>query len=178
MKLDYIEDLIDRENINLIDTYLEDTTGAYINYDKINVILYDSTKLETTNEKKETLAEELGHYYTDSTYKFTSSKEFIDLFMKSQTAKFFDLPYDRTQWMGEENLLYDVLEENKNLPQGKLYDPESLFWIGYTYRYWHFLTNQESKVISQKCNAEMMHALYPAYHTLDCKQAVIRILEA
>ena len=78
MKLDYIEDLIDRENINLIDTYLEDTTGAYINYDKINVILYDSTKLETTNEKKETLAEELGHYYTDSTYKFTSSKEFID----------------------------------------------------------------------------------------------------
>ena len=37
-----------------------------------------------------------------------SSKEFIDFYMQSQTAKFFDLLYDRTQWMGEENLLYDV----------------------------------------------------------------------
>lgn len=59
MNLDYIEDLINRENINLIDTYLEDTNGAYINYNKLNVILYDSSKLNSSIEKKETLAEEL-----------------------------------------------------------------------------------------------------------------------
>ena len=39
MNIEYIEDLIYRENINLIDTYLEDSSGAYINYNKINLIL-------------------------------------------------------------------------------------------------------------------------------------------
>lgn len=63
MNLDNIEDLIDKENINLIDTYLEDTSGAYINYNKLNIILYDSSKFNNSCEKKETFAEELGHYY-------------------------------------------------------------------------------------------------------------------
>ena len=77
MNLDYIEDLINRENINLIDTYLEDTSGAYVNYDKLNIILYDSTKITSANAKKEVLAEELGHYYYDATYKFNSDLQFI-----------------------------------------------------------------------------------------------------
>lgn len=59
MNIEYIEDLIYRENINLIDTYLEDSSGAYINYNKINLILYDSSKLNNSIEKKETFAEEL-----------------------------------------------------------------------------------------------------------------------
>ncbi len=77
MNLSYIEVLIDRENINLIDTYLEDTSGAYVNYDKLNIIMYDSSKLLSSNEKKEVLAEELGHYYYDATYKFNSDLQFI-----------------------------------------------------------------------------------------------------
>ena len=77
MKLDYIEDLIEREKINLIDTYLEDTSGAYVNYEKINVILYDSSKLKSSMRKKETLAEELGHYYYNATYKFDSYLQLI-----------------------------------------------------------------------------------------------------
>ena len=80
--------------------------------------------------------------------------------------------------MGEENLLYDVMEENPKLSTGNTYDSESLFWIGYTYRYWHFLTNDNSESIVKKCNAEMMHTLYPSYHTLDCTQAIERIIEA
>ena len=135
-------------------------------------------KFHTLSQFERQLCAIQGKMFELSAKKNLSSKEFIDIYMKSQTAKFFDLPYDRTQWMGEENLLYDIMEEASNLPQGDLYDTESLFWIGYTYRYWHFLTNQTSKEIGQKCNAEMMHALYPAYHTLDCKQAIIRILEA
>lgn len=77
MNLEYIEDLINSENINLIDTYLQDTAGAYVNYEEIYAILYDSKKLETSYKKKEVLMEELGHYYTDSTYKFTSDREFV-----------------------------------------------------------------------------------------------------
>lgn len=78
MTLDYIEDLISKEKINLIDTYLEDTEGAYINYDKINAILYDSSKIKNSIDKKEILTEELGHYYFDATYKFTSNKNSIE----------------------------------------------------------------------------------------------------
>ena len=77
MNLEYIEDLINRENIYLMETYLEDTAGAYINYDKLNVILYDNSKLNSSIEKKEILAEELGHYYYSATYKFNSDLQFI-----------------------------------------------------------------------------------------------------
>lgn len=59
MNIEYIEDLIYRENIYLINTYLEDSAGAYVNYDKLNVILYDNSKLNNSVEKKEAFAEEL-----------------------------------------------------------------------------------------------------------------------
>ena len=49
MNIDYIEDLINRENINLANTYLEDSAGAYINYKKLNVIIYDTTVKSTIN---------------------------------------------------------------------------------------------------------------------------------
>lgn len=78
MNLEYIENLIYREKINLIDTYLEDTSGAYINYNKLNTILYDNSKLNSSIDKKIVFAEELGHYYTDATYKFDSDPVFIE----------------------------------------------------------------------------------------------------
>lgn len=77
MNLDYIEDLIERENIYLKNTYIEDSEGVYVNYRKINAILYDSSKIETSNKKKQILAEELGHYYYDATYKFDSDLNLI-----------------------------------------------------------------------------------------------------
>lgn len=134
--------------------------------------------LHTLSQFERQLCAVQGKMFELSAKKNLDSIEFINFYMQSQTAKFFDLPFDRTQWMGEENLLYDVMEENPNIKTGTTYDSESLFWIGYTYRYWHFLTKQDSKSIVQKCDAQMMHTLYPAYHTLDCKQAIERILEA
>lgn len=77
MNIEYIEDLIERENINLIDTYLEDASGAYVNYEKLNIILYDRSKIDSSCKRKEILAEELGHYYYDATYKFNSTFELI-----------------------------------------------------------------------------------------------------
>ena len=77
MNIEYIEKIIARENIDLIDTYLENADGAYINYEKLNMILYDSSKLENSYKKKQVLAEELGHYYYDATYKFDSSIQLV-----------------------------------------------------------------------------------------------------
>ena len=59
MNLEKIESLIERENINLIDTVLEDTSGAFVNYDQLNLILYDSKQIYNSTEKKQILSEEL-----------------------------------------------------------------------------------------------------------------------
>ena len=147
--------------------------------EKENILMNSSeNNLHTLSQFERQLCAVQGKMFELSASKNLASKDFIDAYMQSQTVEFFDLPYDRTQWLGEENLLYDMMEENPNLKQGNIYDSESLFWIGYTYRYWHFLTNQKSKEIGKICNAEMMHTLYPAYHTLDCTHAIERILEA
>ena len=107
MKLEYIEDLIDRENINLIDTYLEDSTGAYINYNKVNAIIYDGSKIDNSLKKKEILAEELGHYYYDATYKFNSDKQFIS--KQEYKAK----KYAYNILIPFENLKLAILNRNK-----------------------------------------------------------------
>ena len=99
MNLEYIEEIIDREKIDLIDTYLENTAGAYINYEKINIIMFDSSKTENSLKKKEVLSEELGHYFTDSTYKFTSS---LDLVSKQE--------YRAKKWSYYTLIPYEKLE--------------------------------------------------------------------
>lgn len=78
MKLDLIEDMIYKEKINLLNTYLENTSGAYIHYEKINAILYDNSKLNNNISKKQVFMEELGHYYTNATYTFYSDSNYIN----------------------------------------------------------------------------------------------------
>ena len=120
-----------------------------------------------------------GRLFENSIKEGFNSEIFIDSFMNSKTASYFDLPFDRTQWGGEENLLYDLMEETQgSIQKGITYSTESMFWIGYLYRYWHLLTGQSSKKISSICNAKMMNTLFPAYHTLDCFTAIERIIEA
>ena len=77
MNLEYIEEIIEREKINIVDTYLEDANGSFVNYGKLNIIMYDSSKNKNSLRKKEVLAEELGHYYMNATYKFSSSLNLV-----------------------------------------------------------------------------------------------------
>ncbi len=68
MKLDNLYDLAEKENIKVYDWHIEDANGIYINIDKINAIALNYDELGTYIEEKQTLAEELGHYYMDATY--------------------------------------------------------------------------------------------------------------
>lgn len=70
MKLDLnkLYDLAETENIRIYDWHIEDCTGIYINYDKLNAIALNYDEFGTYIEEKCTLAEELGHYYYDATY--------------------------------------------------------------------------------------------------------------
>lgn len=100
------------------------------------------------------------------------SKPFIEGFMNSDVAAGLDMPFHRYQWMGEEYML-EELKDMIPLPTGgEVYPNEALYWIGYLYRYWHFLTGESSKDIYQQANAEKMQLVYPGYHTLSCEMAI------
>lgn len=125
-----------------------------------------------------------GKMFELSIKKGFASENFILKFMNSKTAAFFDLPFDRTQWLGEESLLLDLIEECGELQKCRektdncFFSIESIFWIGYIYRYWHFLTGESSSQIVRKCEPKVMNAIFPSYHTLDCRMAIERILES
>ena len=78
-----------------------------------------------------------------------SSAEFIKVYMKSATAKALDSTYNRMQWAGEEYLLEEVIDEagDRFEKPGEVYPEELIYWIGYIYRYWHYVTGESSKEI-------------------------------
>lgn len=105
-------------------------------------------------------------------------KDFIEKFMNSKTAKALDETYDRLQWAGEEYLLEELNEEVGDFQQGGVtYSNETMYWTGYTYRYWHYYTGESSAVIYQIAPAETMATGYLGLHTLDVAMAIDRLKE-
>ena len=68
MKLENLYDLAEKENIKIYDSHIEVSDGIFMNIDKINAIALNYDELGTYIKEKQTLAEELGHYYMDATY--------------------------------------------------------------------------------------------------------------
>lgn len=106
-----------------------------------------------------------------------NSRAFIETFMNSETAAYFDLPYDRLQWAGEEYILDNVLDETAIPKDGEIFPNEVLFWTGYIYRYWHFLTGETSREIYKKADAQVMNETYLGFHTLDNEMAIENLTE-
>lgn len=77
MNLEKLYEISEKEKIKIYDWYIEDCNGIYLNYDKINAIALNYDEIGTYIEEKCTLAEELGHYYSDATYKLNSDFQLI-----------------------------------------------------------------------------------------------------
>lgn len=102
-----------------------------------------------------------------------NSEQFIKQFMTSSLAKELDSTYNRMQWAGEEYLLEEFADRCPNAPKdGKLYHNEVLYWAGYVYRYWHFLTGESSKDIYKQAPAETMNTNYLMFHCMDTDLAI------
>ena len=102
-----------------------------------------------------------------------NSEQFIKQFMTSSLAKELDSTYNRMQWAGEEYLLEEFADRCPNAPKdGKLYHNEVLYWAGYVYRYWHFLTGESSKDIYKQAPAETMNTNYLMFHCMDTELAI------
>lgn len=112
-----------------------------------------------------------GKLFELSGKKGYSSEKFIRSFMQSKVAESLDALYDRLQWAGEEYIL-EELNDEVALEYGQTYNRESLYWIGYTYRYWHYYTGESSKEIFKTADGKTMDLCWLGYHTYDVPMAI------
>lgn len=108
------------------------------------------------------------------------SEKFIKTFMRSAVAEGLDSDFDFTQWAGKEYLLERLEDEYPEgcIRTGNVFDGDTLYWIGYIYRYWEFYTGESSKKIYRTADAKLMNSMYLGFHTLDIEMAIERLRES
>ena len=103
-----------------------------------------------------------------------SSAEFIKVFMKSVTAKALDSSYNRMQWAGEEYLLEEVIDEagDRFEKPGEVYPEELIYWLGYIYWYWHYVTGEASKEIYKQAPVKVMKQKYARLYMMTPEEVI------
>ena len=107
-----------------------------------------------------------------------SSKIFIRRFMNSKLAK----RMDSVGFMFDSLDIPDAIKELEAQYGVSSYgmekfNEEELYWIGYIYRYWAYVSGKSSKQIYKIIKPEQLRKLYFPYHSLDPLQAIERIME-
>ena len=126
------------------------------------------------NEIQLKLCDIQGRLFELSVDRKFGSAGFIKVFMNSETAKALDSTYNRMQWAGEECLLEEVVEAagDKLSEKEEVYSKDVIYWIGYIYRYWHYYTEESSKVIYKQATVETMKRNYLMFHTMAPEVAI------
>lgn len=108
------------------------------------------------------------------------SETFIKVFMTSSIAAELDKDFHHMQWAGKEYIMASLEDEygDKLTKDGPIYDLETLYWAGHTYRYWHFLEKESSKAIYKQAPAKTMQTVYLMYHTMSSKMAIQRLKDS
>jgi len=103
----------------------------------------------------------------------------VKAFMLGEIAKNLDSEYNRMQWAGEEYLLEELVATcgDKLAPKKENFSKDVLFWIGYVYRYWHFLTGEDSNKIYKQAPFKTMNVNYLMFHTMDVEMAIYDLKE-
>lgn len=102
-----------------------------------------------------------------------SSYSIIKAFMNSNAA--FRIDMDGI--IDSSNIIYE-LSNNRLVYKGNVkIDPDIIYWIGYIYRYWVYVFEENSKNVYSIIQSKELEKLFGPYHTLDPKVAIERILE-
>lgn len=111
-------------------------------------------------------------------YKNVGSLLFIKRFVYSETAKKFDDLSIINQIFSPDEELKKINSNKQPKKIGKRFDKNTLFWIGYIYRYWAYTYEESSINIYKMILPTKLAKFYEIYHTLDPKKAIERIIEA
>ena len=125
------------------------------------------------------LCEMQAQLFVYSQEKGYASEAFIKAFMNSDIATDLDMPFNHMQWAGTHYLMSRMEEEHADeLARGECYDTETLYWMGYLYRYWHIYTGESSREILKQASAKTMRIVYLMYHTMSPEMAIDRLKES
>ena len=108
-----------------------------------------------------------------------SSNIFIRRFMLSDLAKRMD----------KEGFLFDAIDVTDALQEieiqfgpsdyGKIkFEREELYWTGYIYRYWAYITKKSCKQLYKVIKPDELRKMYYPYHSLDPELVIERIQES
>lgn len=127
-----------------------------------------------------TLCDTQGQLFELAAERGYSSEAFIKAFMTSQVSADMDKEFHHVQWAGRAYILSRMEDElgEQLAKDGEIYDKETLYWIGYIYRYWNFYTGESSKEIYKQAPTKTMNVVYLMYHTMSPEMAIDRLKEA
>ena len=126
------------------------------------------------NELQLKLCDIQGRLFELSADRSYGSANFVKVFMTSEVAKALDSTYNRMQWAGEEYLLEELeaIADGKLIKGGEVYSKDTLYWMGYLYRYWHYFTNESSGAIYKQAPVGTMKRNYLMFHTMAPELAI------
>lgn len=127
-----------------------------------------------------TLCDTQGKLFELSGKRGYDSESFIKTFMTTDISKDMDKDFHHVQWAGKEYIMSRMEDENSDAidSNGFVFDNETLYWIGYIYRYWNIYTGESSKEIYKQAPAKTMQTVYLMYHTMSPELAIDRLKES
>lgn len=126
------------------------------------------------------LSDMQGQLFEMSIEKGLDSEIFVKAFMLSDIANDLDSEFNHMQWAGKEYIMERILDELKEHLKfgGEIFDRETMYWMGYVYRRWHYYTGENSKEIYKQAPAKTMRITYFPYHTMSVEMAIDRLKES
>ncbi len=125
------------------------------------------------------LCDTQGQLFALSAKKGYDSQAFVKAFMTTDVAADMDKDFHHIQWAGKEYILSRIEDEHSDLlSEGVPFDTETLYWMGYIYRHWHFYTGESSKDIYKQAPARTMQTVYLMYHTMSPELAIERLKDS
>lgn len=124
------------------------------------------------------LAEYQGKLFEKSSELKCSTGIFIRRFLHSNLLNELDANNSATLSLDENEGINSILEQFGDSNYGKLkYSKNSLFWIGYMYRYISYTREQSTKFIMKIFNYKQMNDVYYSFHTQDPEWCIKGLLE-
>ncbi|MBO4541168.1 MAG: hypothetical protein J5736_04250 [Bacilli bacterium] len=74
--------------------------------------------------------------------------------------------------------VYSGVERSLKMDRGMVYSPSIMHWAGYFYRAFAYLYELRSPWLFKQIPLSYLASVYPAYHSLDIRKAILNVIEA